>query len=658
MADDQSLRESDDQFTTNGPAASDAPPATAAGTTSVFVETSAAEGNPYNDRIATNPRSAGQHAEHGRGMAATDAEGRRAELESFTRNLVIELTGVPEELIEMKSVLGFDLNFDSSKLEALRNEIQLEFELPPIDEPAIEQTSTVAEVVDLIEAMQSTGDPQSSLKPPTPRSAAAGTSVSKREPVTISPHTVDVIIRELGDDRTAVAYARHLNPVLVALGTLGGWVTTFTRGEGNYLWDKNGQHYLDFVSGCGSLNLGHNPPQIVAAISEAMQTQAPGFAQSALNPRAAQLAEKLTGLAPEGLEMAFFCNSGTEAIEAALKVARLATRRSGLLSCQGSYHGKSLGALSITGHAPFQLPFQPLIPECVSIPLGHERVLRRALETREFAAFVIEPVQGERGAFVAPPSYLRAAQQICRETGTLFVVDEVQTGMGRTGALFACEHENLQPDILTLAKSLGGGLMPIGAMLIRRELWLKAFGSADRFALHTSTFGGGSLACAAASAALDALSDGDLLSQVRSRGGRLWKGLQQLAERYPSVIREVRGAGLMQGLELQPLDESVASIIRKSIENDTRPESRELIGDSHGLVAALPATLLMESLLKEHQIYTLMARSNPLVVRVQPPLTITEAEVDLFLEAVDSACQKLANPAAVLGQILAQAVAP
>ena len=256
--------------------------------------------------------------------------------------------------------------------------------------------------------------------------------------------------------------------------------------------------------------------------------------------------------------MVFFANSGTEAVEAGLKLARAATRRPGLLSCERSFHGKSLGSLSVTGNGIYQRPFGPLLPECQAVPFGDLPALERALHTRRFAAFIVEPIQGEGGMIVPPAGYLRAAQELCRSTGTLLIVDEVQTGLGRTGTLFAVDEEGVEPDVLTLAKSLGGGLVPLGAMLCRRDLWMKAYGSAQTFALHTSTFGGGSLACAAGLAALRVLRDEDLCATARARGQQLQQGLQELSGRC-DLVRGVRGRGLMLGLEFHPMPDTMVA---------------------------------------------------------------------------------------------------
>jgi len=431
--------------------------------------------------------------------------------------------------------------------------------------------------------------------------------------------------------RAEKLHARHLNPVLVALGGKGGFVKTFVRGEGAYLWDAEGKRYLDFVSGFGSVNLGHNHPAVAAAITSALQQQAPGFAQSAVNPYAAHLAEELVAAAPDGLEMVFFCNSGTESVEAAMKLARKSTGRTGLLHCSRSFHGKSLGSLSITGNPEYQKPFGPLVPGCESIPFGDAAALERALKTGRFAAFFVEPVQAEAGMIVPPEDYLRDAQELCQEHGTLLVVDEVQTGMGRTGAMFAVEQQGVAPDIMTVAKSLGGGLMPIGAMLCRRDLWQKAYGSLDHFALHTSTFGGGSLACAAGLAALRTLRDEGLIENAQARGRQLQEGIERLVS-DSDVLKEVRGRGLLLGLEFQPLPSEIAAAWKAVDESGLMPY---LVPKLDELINNIPALYAMQILLDTHGIYTQVARSNPLVLRIQPPLTITSQQVKHFLAALE-----------------------
>jgi acetylornithine/succinyldiaminopimelate/putrescine aminotransferase/predicted amino acid dehydrogenase len=437
--------------------------------------------------------------------------------------------------------------------------------------------------------------------------------------------------------RAAQLYERYINPVLIALSSKGGFAKTFVRGEGNFVWDSSGRRYLDLVAGFGSLNLGHNHPQVTAGIQAALAEQAPGFVQSAVNPWAAALAEQLVAVSPVGLEMVFFANSGTEAVEAALKLARIVTGRSGLLHCERSYHGKSLGALSVTGNPHYQKPFGPLLPDCEAVRFGDLEALERALTKRRFAAFIVEPIQAEGGMIVPPEGYLKRAQELCQATDTLFIVDEVQTGMGRTGEMFAVDHEGLTPDAMTVAKSLGGGLMPIGAMICRRDLWLKAYGSIDTFALHTSTFGGGSLACAAGLATIKTLESEHLLEQAAARGEQLYRGLADLCERC-DLVREVRGRGLLLGLEFNPLPPTLVTHWRQT---QSQGLSQYLMPQATQLIESLPSMYVMHNLLEEFGIYTQVARSNPLVLRIQPPLTISFEQVKEVLAAIEQVCFEL-----------------
>ncbi|HIE96975.1 MAG TPA: aminotransferase class III-fold pyridoxal phosphate-dependent enzyme [Planctomycetes bacterium] len=457
--------------------------------------------------------------------------------------------------------------------------------------------------------------------------------------------TVDKRISTAADQ-----HARHCNPVLHALGRSSGFVRTFVRGEGVYVYDAEGREYFDCVSGFGSLNLGHNHPAVVEALTDALSEQAPGFVQSAVNPYQGALAADLAALAPSGLEMVFFCNSGTESVEAALKLARILTGRERMLSCEGAYHGKSLGALSVSGTAEFRRPFGPLLAGCETIPLGNSELLERELATRRFAAFIIEPLQAEGGMYVLPEGFLKRASELCRRTDTLLIVDEVQTGLGRTGALFACEHEGVQPDVLCLAKSLGGGLMPIGAMLTRRDLWMQAYGTVQTFALHTSTFGGGSLACAAALATLRVLQHEGLAENAAERGTQLQRGLVSLCRRS-RCLKEVRGQGLLIGLEFHPIPANLADHWRAS---DPTGTASMLIPQYDRLVNGFHVLHALQTLLHGHGIYAQTCRSNPFVLRLQPPLIVTAEQIDSLLMALEQTCEEIDYVTSLVDDLVAK----
>jgi 3-acetyloctanal aminotransferase len=478
------------------------------------------------------------------------------------------------------------------------------------------------------------------LKPKMPREANGKPRAGETSTVTSNRRA----------ERAARLYARFLNPVVMAMNGKSGLLKTFVRGEGAYLFDADGKKFLDFVAGFGALNLGHNHPAVAESVMTAVREQAPGFTPTAVNPYATALAERLICLAPAGLEMVFFTNSGTESVEAAIKLARAATGRSGLLSCEGSFHGKTLGSLSLTGNPAYQKPFRPLVGDCEAIPYGDYEALERALASRRFAAFIVEPIQGEGGMRVPPAGYLREVQSICRSAETLLIVDEVQTGMGRTGTLFAVEHDDVHPDIVTLAKSLGGGLMPIGAMLARRDLWMKAYGSVTSCTLHTSTFGGGSLACAAALAALDTLENERLAENAARRGEQIMDGLNEMCRRY-DCLKQVRGRGLLMGLEFNRLQGNLKSHWMATDPSGLAPymgrEMSQFIDAFHVLHA-------MQTLLHGYGIYTQFTRSNPQVLRVEPPLTLTESQAQEFLAAVDKTCSEIDYIVELIGEMIAK----
>ena len=461
--------------------------------------------------------------------------------------------------------------------------------------------------------------------------------------------------RPAADGRTrrqaAERFRRHINPAMFAIG--GGFVVPLVKGRGTKVWDAAGKEYLDFVAGYGSLNLGHNHPAIVAAIHAALAEDVPGFSPSAINPLAAALAEQLATITPAGLEMVFFANSGAEAVEAGLKLARRATGRPGLLYCERSFHGKTLGALSVTGNRAYQRPFEPLVPGCQSVPFGEADALEQALSSRRFAALIVEPVQAEGGMIVPPPDYLPTAQTLCRKTGTLLMVNEVQTGFGRTGNMFAVDGLGVEPDLMAVAKSLSGGLVPIGAMLARRDLWMKAYGTVQQLRIaHQHLWRRKPGACAAGLATLKVLRETDTIANAAARGRQLTAGLQPLAGRY-SIVKEARGQGLLMGLEFRPPPASIVSRLQGLLAGGA---SRYLVPDIEGIQHALTATYVVALLLQEHGIYAQVAQSNPRLLRVEPPLILTAEEAARFIAAVDQCCGEVDSLYATLDQTIAKAV--
>jgi len=312
----------------------------------------------------------------------------------------------------------------------------------------------------------------------------------------------------------------------------------FVRGQGASLWDINGNEYIDCSSGHGVANLGHAHPKVSAAIAE-QSTQLVTLFETFYNDKRAALMDVITSLVP-GLGKVFFCNSGTETVEAALKFARVSTGRTNVIAAMRGFHGRTMGSLSATFNKKYKEPFEPLVPGFSHVPYNNINALDAAV-TDQVAAVILEAVQGEGGVYPADPEYLQAARRICSERGTLLILDEVQSGLGRTGKLFAFQHSGITPDMVCVAKSLAGGL-PMGAVLFGDSVRNLAPG------LHGSTFGGNPLSCAAALAALTAILEEDLAGQAAAKGAYLMKELKSIET---PLIREVRGVGLMVGIELK-----------------------------------------------------------------------------------------------------------
>ncbi|MDQ2680916.1 MAG: aspartate aminotransferase family protein [Candidatus Eremiobacteraeota bacterium] len=339
-------------------------------------------------------------------------------------------------------------------------------------------------------------------------------------------------------------YRAFVNPPLARVMKISGSPVE-VRAEGCTIYDQNGKAYLDFAGGYGVFTLGHRHPKVIAAV-KAQLDQIALSGKTMFNVMLGRASKKLAELAPGDLQISFFCNSGTEAVEGAIKLAKAATKRSKIVATFDAYHGKTIGALSASGREYFRSEYKPLLSDIAHVAYGNVDGLEA--ELTDAAAFIVEPVQGEGGVNVPPLGYLLAVREICDRTGALFIADEVQTGLGRCGMLFGCNRDNVVPDLMTLAKGLSGGVVPVGAYIARPNVWNAAYAKAPL--MHTSTFGGNELACAAALAAMHVLEEDGLVENARVRGAQLLTGAQELARQYPQVIREVRGLGLLVGVEL------------------------------------------------------------------------------------------------------------
>lgn len=315
---------------------------------------------------------------------------------------------------------------------------------------------------------------------------------------------------------------------------------TIVRGRGARLWDIDGKEYVDCMGGYGVSIVGHSNPRVVEAISRQAERLITCHG-SIYNDVRAELLEKLVKIAPSGLSRVFLCNTGTESVESALKLARKHTGKPEIIAMVGGYHGKTMGALSATWGARYREPFEPLVPGFKFVPFGStEKVVE--VMTEKTAAVIVEPIQGEGGIHVAPEGYLKSLREICDQKGVLLIFDEVQTSFGRTGKMWASDHWGVVPDILCVAKAIAGGC-PMGAMLAKDAV-MSSFKTGD----HTSTFGGNPLACAAASATIDFITENNLPERAAELGSYFKDGLRELQTRY-RIVREVRGLGLMLALE-------------------------------------------------------------------------------------------------------------
>ena len=428
---------------------------------------------------------------------------------------------------------------------------------------------------------------------------------------------------QLSREHVKQYYKSHVNPSLVSMMEILDFNKKFVRALDTKIWDEKGNEYLDFLGAYGAMSLGHNHPKILAALETIREI--PNLLQASLGTLAAALGHNLSLLTPGNLNKSFFCNSGAEAVEGALKLARIATGKKTFLYCENSFHGKSFGALSVTGREKYQEQFRPLLGNCKAVPYGDIEALAQAFQSAPpVAAFIVEPIQGEGGIILPPPGYLAKAAKLCQEKGALLIMDEIQTGLGRTGSLFACQQEQVVPDIMCLAKSLGGGIMPIGAYVTTDEIWHKAYGSWDKALLHTSTFGGNTWACAAAITTLEILCQEDLAGQAAEKGAYFLNALQQLQEKYP-LIKEVRGRGLMIGLEFSQPNMT----FRKLTMGVADKLSQEYLG-----------SLVVGKLLNDYNIITAYTLNNPNVVRLEPPLTVTKEQIDQSITALEAILQK------------------
>jgi ornithine--oxo-acid transaminase len=413
-------------------------------------------------------------------------------------------------------------------------------------------------------------------------------------------------------------HEKHLNHQLGRVLKTIGFDRFYVRGEGCYLFDAEDERYLDFLSGFGVYALGRSHPTVKAALHEAIDLDLPNMVQMDCSLLPGLLAEQLVARCGDEINRVFFCNSGAEAIESAIKFSRQATGRPRILYATHAFHGLTTGALALNGSSEFRDGFGALIPGSVAVPFGDIAALHKELRKGDVAAFVIEPIQG-KGVYMAPPEYWREAQELCRKHKALLVLDEVQTGLGRTGKFFCFEHWDLSPDIITVSKALSGGYVPVGAVLTSDKVFSSIFSSMEKALKHSTTFGRNQLAMVAGLATLATFDEEGIVKQASRTGLAFEEALAPLVERY-EMFHEVRGKGLMIGLEFGA------------------PQSKALRRRFMALEHLRPAMfsqMLVVPLFHRHRILTQVAADNVNIIKLLPPLICGQQEVDYFVDALD-----------------------
>ena len=432
---------------------------------------------------------------------------------------------------------------------------------------------------------------------------------------------MDADIASLFAEREAERYelhSRHLNDQMVRVLKTIGFDVRFKAGRGQYLFDRDDTRYLDLLSGFGVFAIGRNDPDMRDALKNVLDSDLPNLVQMDVSPLAGILAERLLRHVPF-LDKVFFANSGAESVEAAIKFARSATGRPAIAYCSHAFHGLTNGALSLIGDTIFRDGFGPLLPDCIEVDFNDLAALEKALASRQVAAFIVEPIQG-KGVNLPDDGYLRAALELCRKYGTIFVADEIQTGLGRTGRFLAVEHWGVEPDMVLLAKSLSGGHVPVGAVLAKKWIFDKVFNRMDRAVVHGSTFSKNDLAMAAGIATLEIMESRRLIENAARLGDRLLKNFTAMAERY-ELVKEVRGKGLMIGVEFG----SPRSLKLKASWNALEMANRGLF-----------VQMIVIPLFKDHKILTQVAGHGIHTIKLLPPLVITDADCEWIEKSFDA----------------------
>jgi ornithine--oxo-acid transaminase len=430
--------------------------------------------------------------------------------------------------------------------------------------------------------------------------------------------TTAPVVSQNDSDSSSASYQQYVNPQWVALLNLLGMNVEYERCSGTELFTKDGRRILDFLSGYCVHNTGHNHPYIIQSLKDEMDKCGPAMLQSHVPEIAGELARRLCELAGGGLEKAYFCSSGSEGVEAAIKFARATTGRAGIVYARSSFHGLTAGALSLMNDAFWREGFGPLLPETHGVPYGDIAALEAALAGKRNAAFVVEPLQAEGGIHVPAREYLQKAQELCRRSGTLFILDEVQTGMYRTGTFLAAHQFDVRPDVVILAKALSGGLIPVGAVLMTDKVYHAVYSSLKRAIVHTSTFSENSLSMRAGLATLDVLKQEQLGARALRLGEAFRTKLRDALAPF-EMVREVRGMGLLNGIEF------------------VRPKKlaiRAMYEAFNKIHPAMFGQIVVMRMFREKGILTQICGNNFMVLKAAPPLMVTSEQLDEFVRAI------------------------
>ena len=438
------------------------------------------------------------------------------------------------------------------------------------------------------------------------------------------------LLSERSNDKFEL-HEQYLNNQMVRVLKTIGYDRNYKKAIGQYLYDQDNNEYLDLLSGFGVFAVGRNHPTVVSALQETLTLELPNLIQMDVSLLSGLLAEKILQTTPDNLSKMFFSNSGAEAVEAAIKFARYTTRREKILHCEHSFHGLTLGALSLNGEEIFREGFGPLLPGCAAIPFNDLDALEKALSNKDVAAFIVEPIQG-KGVNVPDDNYLPEVERLCKKYGTLFVADEIQTGIGRTGKFWAIDHWQVQPDMLLMAKALSGGFIPVGAVAMTRKIMDSVFNRMDRAVVHGSTFSKNNMAMAAGLATMQVLEDEKMIANSAAVGTDIIDSLSAMIDQY-EFLKEVRGKGLMIAIEFGA------------------PKSLSLKAAWAMLEKAnkgLFCQMVTIPLFKDHHVLSQVAGHGMNVVKLLPPLNLTQKDRDWIVSSFD---ETIANCHQVPGSI-------